>query len=90
MSRLRYTLDEARAEAERLAKSYVTNLSGCETLELFGSNPLLSAPRSNASKHPVQWLVSFRDPPPPDAVVDGGELILDVNVESKSVAIWGV
>ena len=87
MVRLRFTLAEAEEEATRLATEYVTRQPNTENARLHHVSPVKSAPKSAASKHPVVWCVSFVFHPP-DVIIDGGELMLDVNVETKEVRPW--
>jgi len=86
MARLRYTRAEAEAEAARLATGYVQALPDAGDAKLHHVSPANFAPMSNASKFPVIWSAVFVFPTPAGATVDGGELIVTVNVETKVVA----
>lgn len=87
MARLRFTLEEARGEAERLAIEYVKKMPNTEKARMIhGAAPSLSEPKSSASKFPVIWSVAFVFHPP-DVVMDGGELIVRVNIETKEVCL---
>jgi hypothetical protein len=85
MARLRYTRAEAEVEAARLATEYVQALPDVDGVRLHHVSPVNSAPKSNASKLPVVWSAMFVFPSPAGAVVDGGELIVTINIETKAV-----
>ncbi len=87
MARLRYTLDEARAEAELLAKAHVASLPYGADFYLFNAQPSLRH-KSNSSKHPVVWSVTFLPQPEEGTTLDGGELTFDVDLETKTVTHW--
>jgi len=87
MTRLRFTRTEAEAEATRLASELVAVLPGASSVQCVGAYPDTTAPRSHSSKHPVNWSVVFKAPQPPGVVMDGGELFVTVNLETKVVAI---
>ncbi|WP_145098554.1 hypothetical protein [Anatilimnocola aggregata] len=86
MPRLRYSFPEAQAEAVRLATEYIRQQPKMEGARL-GAQPNKVAPKSATSKIPVMWVVVvvFH---PPDVVMDGGDLVLDVNIETKEVRPW--
>jgi hypothetical protein len=88
MARLRYTRAEAEAEAARLATEYVRTLPDAGDAKLQHVSPGVRAPKSNASKFPVIWSATFVFPAPAGAIVDGGELIVTVNVETKVAALF--
>jgi hypothetical protein len=88
MARIRYNVAEARQEAIRLAAAYVATLPGALGIELSDASSASTAPRSDASKHPVIWCVRYSPIRFADAVIDGGELLLDVNIETKTVRQW--
>ena len=85
MSRLRFTREEAKAEATRLATEFVARLPGTEASRCLGARPDGRLPKSRSSKHPVNWIVTFTFWPS-DVVVDGGELDISVDLESKTVS----
>jgi hypothetical protein len=43
-------------------------------------------PKSSASKHPVAWIVVFAPCQSHEVVMDGGELFVKVNIETKAVS----
>ena len=85
MTRLRYTRAEAETEAARLAMEFVQGLPDTEDAKLYRVSPVNSAPKSDASKFPVVWSAMFVFPSPAGSVIDGGELIVTVNIETKAV-----
>ncbi len=86
MPRLRYNLAEARDAAIRLAAAYVAKLPGANKIEFSDASASPMAPHSNSSKHPVIWSVCYRPiRSNPNVVVDGGELLLNVDIEAKTV-----
>jgi hypothetical protein len=87
MARLRFTREEAEAEAMRRASEFVSVLPGASTDQCVGAYPDTTAMRSRSSKHPVAWLVVFKTPLPPGVVMDSGELFVTVNLETNVVAI---
>jgi hypothetical protein len=90
MARLRYSLTDAEQEAGRLATEHVQKMALWPGVVLSRVVPSRSAPRSPNSKHPVWWMVSFKMPWPDGVVVDGCELMFDVNVETKEVRQFDV
>lgn len=88
MARLRYSFSEAEAEATRLAKEFVSqNPEWNEAILLLVAPSNIEA-KSSVSKFPISWTACFAFPHPPDVVVDGGELVIDVNIETKHVQLW--
>ena len=87
MARLRFTIKEAERESERLATDYLRLLPNTESARFNGALPDRTASKSSATKIPVVWVVSFVFHPS-EVVMDGGELILDVNIETKEVSPW--
>ena len=85
MPRLRYSLAEAAAEAKRLAMEYVEGTSQWPAAEFRRVAPSERFPKSPSSKHPVVWFAIFDLPGPDGGVVDGFDLILEINVETKDV-----
>lgn len=90
MTRLRYSLADAKQEAERLATEHVEKQGLWAGARLAHAAPSGHAPRSASSKHPVVWVVSFEFPRPNGLTVDGGELMFDVNIETKEVVRFDV
>jgi len=85
MARLRYTLVEAKEEATRRAMEFVAGRVDRDRLLHRQTHPLSSAARSRASKHPMVWWVSFAPIQQEGTVTDGGEVIVEVNLETNSV-----
>ncbi|MCE9560864.1 MAG: hypothetical protein K8U57_02305 [Planctomycetes bacterium] len=87
MARLRYSREEAQAEAVRRAEAFVADRADCDEwrLRMAFPNTLLSP--SQASKHPVAWFVLFAPVPPEGGVIDGGEMCVAVDLESGSVGL---
>jgi hypothetical protein len=90
LARLRYSLAEAEAEAMRLAIEYVQSEAKWPGAVFRRARPSPFSPTSASSKHPVVWTAYFDLPWPGDIVVDGGELMFDVDIETKVVRQWGV
>ncbi len=91
MARLRYSREQAQAEAIRRAEAFVTDRPDRDELRLSGAIPNTLVPPSQASKHPVAWFVLFAPVPPDGGVIDGGELCVAVDLESGSVELhWWV
>ena len=86
MPHLRFTREEAEAEATRQATELVAGLPGASSARCKGAVPNPSAPRSRSTKHPVAWLVAFVFHPP-EVIMDGGELWVAVNLGTGAVAI---
>jgi hypothetical protein len=84
MAHLRCTLDEAKAEAIRLATQLKQTVPKSEEHGFSHAIPDSSAAKSG--KIPTVWLVVFTWQPP-DAAVDGGELIIRVNVQNQSAEL---
>jgi len=86
MPRLRFSREEAEAEARRLATEFVSCLPGVERLQCRSAMPDGLEPKSSASKHPVAWIVVFAPCQSHEVVMDGGELFVKVNIETKAVS----
>jgi len=86
LPRLRYTRAQAEAEAILLATEFVSGLPGAVSGRCTGAHPDRMAPMSGSTKHPVVWVVIFAFHPP-EVLMDGGELSLTVNLETKIVSI---
>jgi hypothetical protein len=89
MSRLRFTREQAQAEASRRAAEFVSARFTYAGAQLRGTYPDTAVPRSRSSKHPVAWVAVFAFDPPGGAVMDGGELFVSVDLESGVVAVRG-
>lgn len=89
MARLRYSREEAQAEAVRWAKAFIAEWPDGGQWRFLRAFPNSLAPTSETSKHPVAWFVLFAPVPPEDGVVDGGELWVAVDLESGSVGLHG-
>jgi hypothetical protein len=87
LSRLRYSLTEAQAEATRRAEAFVAARPERDEFRLRGAHPDSLVPPSRASKHPVAWIVWFAPVPPDDGVIDGGELCVSVDLELGTVGL---
>ena len=86
MARLRFTLEQARAEASRRAVEYVYGLPHWAGALHRGTFPDGSVPLSRSSKHPTAWITVFAFEPPEGATMDGGELFIAVNLETGVVS----
>ena len=86
LSRLRLTREEMAAEATRLATAFVKTLPESQSARCIGAHPDTFAPKSSSSKFSVVWTVGFVLHPP-DVVVDGGELLVSVDIEKQSATI---
>jgi hypothetical protein len=80
----RFTIDEAKAEAIRLATEFKQTVPKSEEYRFSHAIPYDSAAKSG--KTPAVWLGVFTCQPPGE-VVDGGELIIRVNVQKKSAEL---
>ncbi len=87
MGRLRYTLEEARAEATRRAEAFVSDRADRDQWLLRGAAPNTLVPPSRASKHPVAWVVIYAPVPPEGEAIDGGELFVAVDLERDTVGL---
>jgi hypothetical protein len=87
VSRLRYSLAEAQAEATRRAEEFVASRPSRNELRLHMAHPDSLVPPSRASKHPVAWVVWFAPVPPDDGIIDGGELCVAVDLELGTVGL---
>ena len=87
MGRLRYSLTQAQAEATRRAEAFITDRPDRDQWRLRGASPNTLVPPSQASKHPVAWFVMYSPIPPDGGVIDGGELLVAVDLESGTVGL---
>jgi len=90
MARLRYSFAEAEEEAKRLAIAYVHSKAAWPGAVFRRAMPSRVSPASASSKHPVVWTAFFDFPWPHGVVVDDGEFMFDVNIETKEVRQWDV
>ena len=89
VARLRYSLAEAQAEATRRAVAFVAARPDRSELRLRRAFPAPRVSPCRDSRHPVAWIVAFAPIPPEDGVIDGGELLVSVDLESVTVSING-
>lgn len=87
MARQRYSREQAQIEAIRRAEAFAVDWPDRGRSQLRGAFPNTGVPPSQASKHPVAWLVVFAPVPPEGGVIDGGELFVAVDLESGSVGL---
>ena len=87
MDRLRYSLAEAQAEATRRAEAFVADRPDRDEFRLRGAYADSLVPPSAASKHPVAWIVVFAPVPPEGGVIDGGELLVAVDLKHGTVGL---
>lgn len=87
MAHLRLSRDQAKAEAARRAADFVTRLPNCGGARLRGIHPDTAVRQSRSSKQPVTWVAVFAFDPPGGAVMDGGELLVKVDLKSGEVTL---
>lgn len=87
MSRLRYTLRQAEAEAKRLAEAYVARLQNVDGYVFRRVIANDYAPKSPGTRLPVEWHAVFTRDYPEGVVVDGGELVVVVNIETQDAKL---
>jgi hypothetical protein len=86
VGRFRYTWADAEAEATRRAKDFVAARPDRGELGHRITYPDSLAPAGRRSKHPMVWVAVFTPVHEGGEVIDGGELLLVVDLESGSVA----
>jgi hypothetical protein len=84
---LRFTRDEAVKQATELATAFVHARSDLPPLRWFGTRPAMEQPKREASKHPVVWNVMFALIPQAGETIDGGEVVIVVDLEKRSVRL---
>jgi hypothetical protein len=89
MARLQFTREQAKAEATQRAEHFVAGLANGSGARLADAFADTSVPGSRSSKHPVAWVIVFTFDPPDGAVMDGGELLVSVDLESGVIAVRG-
>jgi hypothetical protein len=87
VARIRYTWQEAHDEASRQATEFVAKSPHYRGLRLRSCHPDSTRVQSRDSKHPLAWLAVFAIDPPGEAVIDGGELFVTVDLESNIVGV---
>ena len=87
MGRIRYNLEQAQHKAVLRASEFVSGLPGYAGFQVRRTYPDTTVPRSRASKHPLAWIVVFAFDPLDGSSMDGGELIVAVNLDSGMIAI---
>jgi hypothetical protein len=85
MARLRCTKEEAKAEAIRIATEFEHAHPNWKSFHLLSATPDNSPPRADSGKIPAVWSVVFV-PRISGATIDGGELFICVNVQTKTAA----
>jgi hypothetical protein len=85
LPRLWFTRAEAQAEAKRRATEFVAGLPGGASARYIGASPDPFAHRSRCTKHSVSWVVAFKFHPP-EMIMDGGDLLVTVDLETGAVA----
>ena len=83
MTRLRYTLAEAKQAATDIAIEALGPLNSNHPARIVSVSPDHTAPQGIASKHPTRWIVAFvcHDP---EVAVDGGETFISVDLETRT------
>lgn len=87
MGRVRYSLKQAEAEARRLASEFFSRELEYKGMKLSSVTPHLFAPQKRASKHPTAWIAKYSPAPVANEVIDGGELLLLIDLETASVRV---
>lgn len=87
MGRLRYSLTQAQAEATRRAEAFVADRADRDQWQLRGAFPNTLVPPSQASKHPVAWVVMYSPVPPEGSLIDGGEMFVAVDLELGTIGL---
>lgn len=87
MARLRFTLEEAQSLAELLADNLITRQSWGSSVQRIGATPASSARQGKSSKHPTAWTVIYQMKVPQGSIIDGGEVFVEVDLESKSAIL---
>jgi len=82
MPRLRFTPEQAEAEAKRLAEAYVERSPNAKGYRFRRAGADQHAPKSESTKLPVIWHAMFARDYSEGVVVDGGELVVVVNIET--------
>jgi hypothetical protein len=85
MARLRCTLEQAKAEAIRMASEFLQTTPAATTHRFVNARPDNSSPKVDSGKIPAVWLVMFSWSPSNGEVIDGGEVFIRVNVQTKNV-----
>ena len=86
MARLRHTLEEARLLAELLADNLVATTSWASRVHKVGTWPGSSSLQGKGSKHPTVWVVGYQTIAPEGTTIDGGEIFVEVDLESQSAS----
>ena len=85
MAHLRCTLEQAKAEAIRMATEFLQTTPAATTHRFFNAAPDDSPPKVDSGKIPAVWLVMFSWIPSDGEVIDGGEVFVRVNIQTKNV-----
>jgi hypothetical protein len=81
MARPRYSLAEAEAEARTLASAYARTLSAADLARIVWAKPDPIA--SGKGRIPTVWVVRFVFHPP-GMVMDGGDLLVTVDLSERT------
>jgi hypothetical protein len=88
LARLRFTRAEAKGEATRLATEFVQSQRNFPPHRWVSTSPSSKASAgAGTSKHPVVWNVMFVPVMPAGTVMDGGELVVAVDLSTRLVAV---
>ncbi len=87
MARLRFTLEEARDLAELLADNLIAGMSWGTTVRKIGATPASPDRQGKSSKHPTAWTVIYQIKVPEGSTIDGGEVFVEIDLESKSATL---
>ncbi|MGL6094737.1 MAG: hypothetical protein ACRC7O_02900 [Fimbriiglobus sp.] len=78
---------EAAAEARKRAEAFVAARRWGDSYYHCVTRPDNPVASSDGSGHPLTWRVVFAPVPPPGGVIDGGELVVAVDLGSGAVAV---
>jgi hypothetical protein len=86
MARVRFSEEEAQAEATRRAAASVAERADRDRWRYVSTSPNRIGP-SRSSKHPLMWMAMYAQVGPDGEEIDGGELFVVVNLELGTVSV---
>jgi len=87
MVRLRYSLEEAKLAASKIANDAIQGLDAFRSASLISVTPDRVVPQGTSSKHPTRWIAMYvcHDP---NVVLDGGETFGVIDLESQTAEVF--
>jgi hypothetical protein len=87
MGRIRYSNANAHLEATRRAAAFIADRADRDNWRYVSTSADRVGPSRRSSKHPVVWVTTYAPVPSNGEVIDGGELVVIVDLELDTVGL---